>query len=211
MSQPVTVIDYGMGNLLSVCRALEHIGADVTLSSDPNVIQQARRLILPGVGAFGDGMKELQQRSLIEPIQQCAAQGTPLLGICLGAQMLLESSEEFGQHQGLGLIPGEVHAIPTSDSEDKPLKVPHVGWADLHHDGEHPLLQAVPDGSAVYFVHSYQCHPRKPHDLIAHCELGGHRLTAMVGNDHIMGCQFHPEKSGPVGLHILHNFLESGS
>lgn len=210
MTPRVTVIDYGMGNLLSVCRALEHVGATVTLSSDPNDIARAERLLLSGVGAFGNGMAELDRRGLIEPIRRRAAEGTPLLGICLGAQMLLDSSEEFGEHRGLGLIPGEVRAIPTRDTEGQPLKVPHVGWADLHGVRPHPLLVGLAAEAAVYFVHSYQCHPRDGHNLISYCDFGGHRLNAMIALGHITGCQFHPEKSGPTGLRILSNFLLQG-
>ena len=211
MKPQVTVIDYGMGNLLSVCRALEHIGAAVTLSSDPSIIRQAQRLLLPGVGAFADGMAELGQRKLIAPIQQCADADVPLLGICLGAQMLLDASEEFGQHRGLGFIGGDVRAIPTTDTSGQPIKVPHVGWADLHSDHHHPLLSGLPVDSAVYFVHSYQCHLQDSNDLISHCDVGGHQLTAIIGRDNISGCQFHPEKSGPVGLQILRNFLEQST
>lgn len=210
MKPGVTVIDYGMGNLLSVCRALEHVGATVTLSSDPDDIARAERLLLSGVGAFGNGMAELDRRGLIEPIRRRAAAGTPLLGICLGAQMLLDSSEEFGEHRGLGLIPGEVRAIPTQDTEGHPLKVPHVGWADLYGVRPHPLLDGVASETAVYFVHSYQCHPRDSDHLISHCDFGGHRLNAMIGYGNITGCQFHPEKSGPTGLRILSNFLRQG-
>jgi glutamine amidotransferase len=208
MSAGVTVIDYGMGNLLSVCRALEHVGADVTLSGDPEIILQSERLVLPGVGAFGDGMAELERRQLIEPIRKRTADNTPLLGICLGAQMLLDNSEEFGNHNGLELIHGQVRAIPTTDTSGQPLKVPHVGWSDLHIDQPHPLLEGLPPESAVYFVHSFQCLPQDKRDLIGHCNLGGHAITAMISHGRITGCQFHPEKSGPVGLHILRNFLE---
>jgi glutamine amidotransferase len=208
MKPTVTVIDYGMGNLLSVCRALEHVGATVTLSSNPEDIQQASRLVLPGVGAFGDGMAELQRRGLIEPIQQRVRDGIPLLGICLGAQMLLDVSEEFGEHQGLGLIHGEVRAVPATGIDGQALKVPHVGWANLGFDREHPLFKDIPLNSAVYFVHSFQCRPSDDHDLIGHCDFGGHRLSAMIGHGQISGCQFHPEKSGPVGLCMLKNFLE---
>ncbi|ALP52644.1 hypothetical protein Tel_05500 [Candidatus Tenderia electrophaga] len=208
MKPEVTVIDYGVGNLLSVCRALEHLGAAVTLSDSPTTIQQAQRLLLPGVGAFGDGMAGLHERRLVEPIRHAIDNGTPLLGICLGAQLLLDCSEEFGEHRGLGLIPGEVRAIPSSDGDGRPLKVPHVGWADLHSECGHPLLQGLPAASAVYFVHSYQCRPSDQRDLIGYCDFGGHRLTAMIGHGRVIGCQFHPEKSGPVGLQFLHNFLE---
>lgn len=208
----VTVIDYGMGNLLSVIRALEHVGASAELSSDPQKIESAERLLLPGVGAFGDGMSALCERGLDTAIQVAATAGTPLLGICLGAQMLFDSSEEFGQHQGLGLIPGAVCAIPKHDHQGTPLKVPHMGWADLqpanqaHFDV--PLLSDTEVGSSVYFVHSYQAQPHDPSHRAAVCDYAGNPLTAMVHRDNIYGCQFHPEKSGPVGLTILHHFME---
>jgi glutamine amidotransferase len=208
MNQQATIIDYGMGNLLSVYRALEHIGSSITVSSDPAVIKKAKRLVLPGVGAFGDGMAELKKRGLIDVILERSLNGTPLLGICLGAQMLLDASEEFGQHNGLGLIPGEVRAIPTTNTDNQPLRVPNVGWADLHTTNNHPLLDALPTKSAMYFVHSYQCQLRDSRNLISHCDFGGHAITAMFGHEHITGCQFHPEKSGAAGLHILRNFVE---
>lgn len=208
----VTVIDYGMGNLASVCRAFEHLGAEVTLSDDPHQIGNAERLVLPGVGAFGDGMQALDEKKLSDPIRHAAASGTPLLGICLGAQMLLDSSEEFGTHSGLGLIPGTVLAIPDSDASGQSLKVPHMGWADLvpandsHFDNQ--LLRHTEPGSAVYFVHSYQAHPQSANHRTAICDYAGHALTAMLQHGNIYGCQFHPEKSGPVGLGILQQFLE---
>ena len=208
MKPTVTIIDYGMGNLLSVCRAFEHVGATVILSSNPEDIRQTTHLVLPGVGAFGDGMAELKRRGLIEPIKQCTHDGIPLLGICLGAQMLLDVSEEFGSHQGLGLIHGEVRAVPPTGINGPALKVPHVGWADLESEHNHPLLIGLPAHSAVYFVHSFQGHPSDEHDLIGYCDFGGHRLSAIIGHGQVTGCQFHPEKSGPVGLGILKNFLE---
>lgn len=207
----VTVIDYGMGNLLSVCRALEHLGADVILSQAGDTIADAQRLILPGVGAFGDGMAELGKRRLIAPLRRAADAGTPLLGICLGAQMLLDGSEEFGEHPGLGLIPGAVRAIPDHGRDGQPLKVPHMGWAELLPTAQglaHPLLAGIRAGSSVYFVHSYQAHTQDPADVVARCDHGGNTLTAMIAHANIYGCQFHPEKSGPVGLRLLKNFLE---
>lgn len=208
MNNHVTIIDYGMGNLLSVYRALEHIGSSITMSSDPAAIKKARRLILPGVGAFGDGMAGLKKRGLVDVILEQSLSGIPLLGICLGAQMLLDTSDEFGRHSGLGLIPGEVRAIPVTNTDNQPLRVPHIGWADLNTANSHPLLDALPARSAMYFVHSYQCHLRDNSNLISHCDFGGHSLTAMFGHEQITGCQFHPEKSGPAGLHILRNFVE---
>lgn len=208
----ITVIDYGMGNLLSVCRAFEHLGAEVELTADPEAVRRAERLVLPGVGAFGDGMAALNDLGLSSAIREAAVGGTPVLGICLGAQMLLDGSEEFGEHQGLGLIPGRVRAIPASGSQGEPLKVPHMGWADLHAANDtcfdHPLLAGTVRGSAVYFVHSFQAHPLAEADRAAECDYAGNRLTAMISHGKVFGCQFHPEKSGPVGLQILKNFVE---
>ena len=208
----ITVIDYGMGNLLSVRRAFEQVGAEVILTADPEQVRQAERLVLPGVGAFGDGMAALEQRGLSDAIREAAGRGVPLLGICLGAQMLLDASEEFGTHQGLGLIPGQVQAIPAQGSDGNELKVPHMGWADLHPANQqhfdNPLLAHTAQGSAVYFVHSFQAHPVDGSDLAAVCDYAGNRLSAMLHRNNVYGCQFHPEKSGPVGLNILQQFVE---
>ncbi len=208
----VTVIDYGMGNLLSVRRALEYLGAEVRLSSDAAEMEDADCLVLPGVGAFGEGYRELRRLGLIDAIRAYATTGRPVLGICLGAQLLLDESDEFGRHPGLGLIPGRVEAIPRRDENGRPLKIPHMGWADLQpHSGQtfdHPLLAGVEPHSAVYFVHSFQCHPSSPQHLAAGCDYDGIPISAMVAHQSIFGCQFHPEKSGPVGLKILENFLE---
>lgn len=208
----VAVIDYGMGNLLSVCRALQHLGAEVELTANPADIPSASKLVLPGVGAFGDGMQALRERGLDQALLKAASHGVPLLGICLGAQMLLESSEEFGRHEGLGLVPGRVLSIPHQDAAGHRLKVPHMGWADLKPANgqtfDNPLLDTTATDSAVYFVHSFQAHPDQPGDLAAVCDYAGNRLTAMVSRGNVFGCQFHPEKSGPVGLRILDRFLE---
>jgi len=208
----VVVVDYGMGNLLSVCRALEHLGAQVELTSNPETVRNAERIVLPGVGAFGDGMQALEEQQLGRAIQDAADAGTPLLGICLGAQMLLDSSEEFGNHLGLGLIPGKVLAIPPCGIAGETLKIPHMGWANLRPANDHlfdnPLLDHTAPDSAVYFVHSFQAHPQDPADIAAVCDYAGNQLTAMVRHGNVFGCQFHPEKSGPVGLNILKRFLE---
>lgn len=208
----VTVIDYGMGNLLSVQRAFEHLGAEVELSHDASSIAQASLLVLPGVGAFGDGMNELHRLGIADVLRDHAQHNKPLLGICLGAQMLLDSSEEFGQHQGLGLIPGQVRAIPQHSATGEALKTPHMGWADLQPANDaafdNPLLNNISIGSAVYFVHSYQAQPVQADDLAAVCDYDGNALAAMVRRGNTYGCQFHPEKSGAVGLKILQAFLE---
>lgn len=208
----VTIIDYGMGNLLSVRRALEHLGAEVRLSGAADDLPQADCAVLPGVGAFGEAYNELKRLRLIEALRAFAAGGKPLLGICLGAQLLLDESDEFGRHPGLGLIPGRVEAIPKQDDNGRGLKIPHMGWADLQPaDGpsfDHPLLAGIDRDSSVYFVHSFQCRPNSPQHLAALCDYDGVPISAMVAHGSIFGCQFHPEKSGPVGLKILENFLE---
>lgn len=212
MKPSVTVIDYGMGNLLSVTRALEHCGANVKVTADPDVIRTSPRVVLPGVGAFGDGMAELRRQRLDEVMREVAAMGTPLLGICLGMQMLLDESEEFDLTSGLGLIQGRVEPVPARTADGHSQKIPHIGWNALtlpqgHESWEGTLLQEIRPGEAVYFVHSYMAVPSNPDHRIADCIYGGMRVTAAIGRDNIFGCQFHPEKSGKTGLNILRRFL----
>lgn len=211
MSASVTVIDYGSGNLLSVIRALEHCGAQVELSNDPTRIVVADRLVLPGVGAFADGMAGLSSAGLIDPIRTFAASGRPFMGICLGMQMLASSSEEFGANEGLGLIPGRVVAIPERTADGEPHKIPHIGWADLilNPGREKPDPVGIVDGEAVYLVHSYRFEPEAEAHRLADCIYGGRRIAAAVRAENITGFQFHPEKSGKVGLGILDAFLRT--
>jgi glutamine amidotransferase len=208
----VAVVDYGIGNLHSVARALESCGAEVLVSDSASVLDSASRLVLPGVGAFADGMQGLRDRSLVEPIRRFAASGRPLLGICLGMQMLAGSSEEFGLHEGLGIVPGHVVPVPSDDVGGAPHKIPHIGWADLlpwRTGGWHDTLLAdTRPGTAVYLVHSYHFMPERESDGLAVCMYGGHRITAAVQRGSVIGCQFHPEKSGPEGLRVLSAFLE---
>lgn len=208
----VTVIDYGIGNLLSVCRAFEYCGADVTLTGDPAVIARAERLVLPGVGAFGKGMEGLRSRGLIEPISEFCRVERPFMGICLGMQLMLDSSEEFGFHQGLGLIHGQVVAIPAFNAGGQPHKVPSVGWKELVRPNGGPdwsgtILAGIEPYSATYFVHSFAARTAEAQNCLASYEYGGLGITAVVAAGLLFGCQFHPEKSGEVGLHILRNFL----
>ena len=202
----IAVIDYGVGNLFSLCRSLEAIGQEAVVTGDPAVLAQADKLILPGVGAFADAAEKLRASGLDAFVCAQAAAGKPLMGICLGMQLLFDESEEYGVHRGLGLIPGRVVAmegrLPTE------LKIPHIGWNALRFpDGpRHPLLASVEEGDCVYFVHSFyaaDCDPA----VIATAEYG-RELTAAVARGNVMGCQFHPEKSGPVGLGILRAFCE---
>lgn len=207
----VAVIDYGLGNLLSVRRGLEHCGADVLVTSEHDQIKGATHVVLPGVGAFGNAMEELQKHNLVEVVREVAAAGTPLLGICLGMQLLLESSDEFGHHEGLGLIKGRVLPVPNSSIEGQPLKVPHIGWNDLETSAteegwQSTVLEELSPGEAVYFVHSFMGVPESPAHRLADCFYGGHRVAAVIGAGNVVGCQFHPEKSGAAGLKILSAF-----
>jgi glutamine amidotransferase len=209
----VVVIDYGVGNLLSVSRALEHCGASVQVTSDPELILDAPKVVLPGVGAFSKGMEEMGRRGLAVVVREVAANGVPLLGICLGMQMLLDESDEFGVTAGLGLIPGRVIAVPTTSSDPPPHKIPHIGWNSLVlprgcKSWQHSLLHDIKQGSAVYFVHSFMASPSNPEDRIADCLYGDVSVSAIIGRNNVFGCQFHPEKSGDVGLQVLKNFLD---
>lgn len=197
----VLVIDYGIGNLGNVVRALQRLGAEVRLRERPEDLEWAEKIVLPGVGAFGDGMAGLQARGWIEPLMAAVAAGKPLLGICLGMQLLFEESEEMGRHRGLGLLRGRVRRFPPEAG-----KVPQIGWNRLEHAGAHPLLRGVPNGAYAYFVHGYYCEPEDPADVIA-TTVYGIRYASMVARGPIMGVQFHPEKSHRAGEQILRNFL----
>lgn len=206
----VTVIDYGLGNLLSVRRALEHCGALVTVTGEPDAVITADRVVLPGVGAFARGMAELGQRGLDEAIRRYAAFERPLLGICLGMQLLFSRSEEFGSHPGLDLVKGQVVAIPDCGPSGQPHPVPHVGWNALipsRRNWQGSLLAGLADGDCVYFVHSFTARPDQEEERLADCHYHGLILSAAIASGSLTGCQFHPEKSGPVGLQIITNFL----
>lgn len=207
----VTILDYGAGNLFSVRKALEKCGANVILSSDPDVLLSSDRIVLPGVGAFGGAMSELQRLGLIEALQKFAQSGRPLLGICLGMQLLFDESEEFGLNLGLGLIPGRVIPIPKMASNGDRLKIPHIGWVSLNpSNSSNPwkdtILSSIVPDDCVYFVHSFMALPTNTSDQLASCFYGGHAIAAVVMHGNIIGCQFHPEKSGKVGLSILQGF-----
>jgi len=210
---PVILVDYGMGNLLSVQRALEYCGAKVIQTSDPELIRGAKRLVLPGVGAFHNGMKELDRRGLVSVIKDVAAKDTPILGICLGMQMLLDESEEFGLTNGLGLISGRVVPIPAISPSGELHKIPHVGWSPLIKSAGHNvalpnILQGLDEEDYVYFIHSYMVALRDQAHLLATTNYGGTQIPGVIGCKRILGCQFHPEKSGKTGLRILNNFLK---
>jgi glutamine amidotransferase len=209
----VVVIDYGMGNLYSVQRGLEHCGVSAFLTSDPSEIVSAQKLLLPGVGAFGDAMTELNRLGLVSSIKEAVERGTPILGICLGMQLLMEESEEFGFTNGLGLIPGRVIPIPQTDTNGDQLKVPHIGWSSLNPPPSEPIWNSVMmsglvRGDSVYFVHSFMVQPTDPTVRIADTTYGGHQISAVLKKDNVIGCQFHPEKSGNIGLQILGNFCK---
>ena len=208
----VVVVDYGAGNLLSVRRGLEYCGARVVFSREPKQIRNASRIVLPGVGAFKRGMQELDQLQLIEPLLEVAKRGTPFLGICLGMQMLMEKSEEFGISDGLGLIPGKVIAVPRKNLSGVLQKIPHIGWNELLSEEQYPnwshtLLEDTQTGEAMYFTHSFMANVENPKHQLAHCLYGGHHISAVVRRDNMTGCQFHPEKSGEAGLKILKKFI----
>jgi glutamine amidotransferase len=196
----VAVVDYGMGNLRSVAKALEKAGGVVTVTSDPNLVAKAERVVLPGVGAFGDCRKNLESSGLWEPVREAARKGTPLLGICLGFQLLFDGSDEFGDQKGYGILPGRVVRFPHG------MTVPHMGWNDLRRVVDHPLLAGVPDGAYFYFVHSFYPTTADPADLIGET-VYGLPFAAMAGRENVVGTQFHPEKSQRWGLRILENFL----
>ena len=200
----IAVIDYGVGNLFSLRSSLERIGAQVEITSDPQVIRKAEKLILPGVGAFAAAAKKLRASGLDVLLREQAAAGKELLGICLGMQLLFEKSYEFGQHEGLGLLRGSV--VPMEGSIPSGLKIPHIGWNALHFTRDSKLLRFIRNEDCVYFVHSFYATDCDD-SVIATAEYGK-ELTAAVQKDNIMGCQFHPEKSGPVGLNILRAFCE---
>ena len=193
----IAVIDYGAGNLFSIHNALKYLDLPHKITRDKAELEKADELILPGVGAFPDAMKLLSRTGLSDAIRE-QAQRKPLLGICLGMQMLFEESDEFEQTSGLGLIPGKVSRIQTS------LKIPHMGWNHLRKNGDSTLLSSVSDGSSVYFVHSYMAYT-SPENVTAYCEYGTD-IPALVERGNIFGAQFHPEKSGETGLTILRNF-----
>ena len=201
----IAIIDYGVGNLFSLKSSLAMIGAQAIVTGDADVLRSADRLILPGVGAFGDARQKLAQTGLDAALCAEAARGKPVLGICLGMQMLFDRSLEYGEHEGLGLIPGQV--VPMAGWLPEGLKIPHIGWNALDvKRPDHPLMKHTKNGDCVYFVHSF-CAVNCDESVIATAEYGID-VTAAVAKGNVMGCQFHPEKSGTVGMGILKAFCE---
>ena len=212
MTARITVADYGIGNLLSVVRAFEHCQAEVDLTREPIRIASADRLVVPGVGAFGDCIGALARYGVRDAVREHAASGRPWLGICVGMQMMLDASEEFGEHAGLGLIPGRCAAIPRSTVSGEPHKIPHIGWNRLFvpvgRDGWYgTILEGIESSTAFYFVHSFNAEPGDEKFRLAETDYNGRRITAALQRDNLFGTQFHPEKSGPAGLRVLERFL----
>ena len=203
----IAIIDYGVGNLFSLCSSLKHIGANVVVTGDTEIIKKADKIILPGVGAFEDAAKKLSSTGLDKLIIEQALSGKPLLGICLGMQMLFEESYEYGVHKGLGLIKGRV--VGMNGRIPQTLDIPHMGWNALRFNNPSPLFKYISEGDFVYFVHSFYAE-NCDENLIAQCEYGI-PITAAVQNKNVFGCQFHPEKSGNIGLNILRAFCEEGN
>ena len=200
----IAIVDYGVGNLFSLNSSLQMIGADSIVTADPAVLRSADKILLPGVGAFEDAANKLRDSGLADLLKELAAEGKPLLGICLGMQLLFEKSYEYGEHEGLGLIPGNVR--PIRDVIPADYKIPHIGWNGLHFRQENPLFRYVTEGDCVYFVHSFYAADCDDY-TVATAEYGA-ELTAAVAKGNVYGCQFHPEKSGNVGLSILKAFAE---
>lgn len=213
MSNKITLLDYGMCNMLNVARAFEHCGAEVTITEDAAIAQVAEKLVVPGVGAFRDSIREIEARGFGDAIKRFIETGRPFLGICVGMQILFEASEEFGEHAGLDVLAGRVLAIPRLTTDGVAQRVPHIGWNHLvtpetgrswrgtlldAFEGKHP---------AFYFVHSFAAKPDDPAIRLADTVYGGHRICAAVQRENVMATQFHPERSGEVGLHLIRHFM----
>jgi glutamine amidotransferase len=213
MSKRITLLDYGMCNMLNVARAFENSGAQLHITEDPADVASADRLVVPGVGAFQDSIHEVTTRGFGDAIRRYAETGRPLLGICVGMQILFDASEEFGEHKGLGILPGRVQAVPNRTTAGEPQRVPHIGWNHLvepesGRDWQGTLLQPLKGAHpAVYFVHSFAAQPADPADRLADCIYGGHRVCAAIQRGNVMATQFHPERSGETGLAVVRHFV----
>jgi glutamine amidotransferase len=201
----IVIVDYGMGNLRSVQKGFEQVGHRAQITSDPAEVLRAERLVLPGVGAFGDAMIELRRRRLVEPVREFVASGRPTLGICLGLQLLFDLGHEDGRHEGLGILPGEVVRFDVPAG----YKVPHMGWNQLKISRRVPLVEGIDEGAHVYFVHSYHAVPRDRAVIVAEADYP-QPFVSIVARDRLYATQFHPEKSQAVGLRMLRNFAEHG-
>lgn len=203
----ITIVDYGMGNLRSVQKAFESLGYSAVIATTPQDVARAGHLVLPGVGAFRDCLESLQQQQLVAPLTEHIAADRPFLGICLGMQVLFDLSSEFGSAAGLGVVPGTVERFPQQDAGGEPLIIPHMGWNSLDFKESCPLFAGVPQGSYVYFVHSYYVRPRQAEDVAATAHYGTD-FCAAIWRHNLFATQFHPEKSQRVGLRMLQNFAE---
>lgn len=204
----IGILEYGAGNIKNVCRALDYLGYQYALISKPEEVISASKLLIPGVGAFKVAMEQMAELSLIEPIREAANTNTEILGICLGMQLLFDHSSEFGESDGLGLIRGEVNHIPRVGLSGNKLKVPHIGWNELIVQRESSkMVEGVVTGDPVYYVHSYRAENLDPNTIVCSSVYDGIDLPGVVQKDNVFGCQFHPEKSGDLGLKILKNFL----
>ena len=212
MTINVTILDYGVGNLLSVQRAFEYLGFNSVITADPKVILSSSHVVFPGVGAFPSAMQKLASTGLDNVVKEVANSGTPLMAICLGMQLLMEKSEEFENTIGLGLIKGHVESIPQLSSSGENLKIPHIGWNSLQtgssvKNWSKSVLEENEAGDFVYFIHSFMVKTREATETIAETSYGGHKIAAVIRKGNITGCQFHPEKSGENGLKILKSFI----
>ncbi len=213
MANPtVAIVDYGMANLRSVQKALELVGADAVITSEPDVVSKAEAVVFPGQGAFGDSMRNLRAAGLVDALLEFVSSGRPFLGICLGLQLLFEESEEMGRHRGLGIWPGKVKRFPDGltvrmpNGEVQKLKIPHIGWNQIWHDGTNPLLNGVPNGAHAYFVHSYYVVPEDEKLVMCRTDYGIDFVSG-CWSENVWGIQFHPEKSQSVGKQVLVNFM----
>jgi glutamine amidotransferase len=202
MPPTVVIVDYGAGNLRSVARAVVHVGFDPCVSADPEDVDRADALIVPGVGAAADTMRNLREHRMVEPIREYIASGRPFLGVCMGQQALLSISEEGGEHECLGIIPGRVVRFASGDGR----KVPHMGWNNVRQMSPHPIFDGIPDDAFFYFLHSYYPAPEDPKVVIGETEYGV-TFASVLARDNIVATQFHPEKSGEMGLRMYANFL----
>ncbi|MBK8908193.1 MAG: imidazole glycerol phosphate synthase subunit HisH [Rhodospirillales bacterium] len=206
----ILVLDYGRGNLFSLGQALRQVGAEVEISADPGALARASHIVFPGVGAFEDAMSGLRDRGLIEPLNTAIAAGTPLLGICVGCQLLLSRGEEFGVHEGLDVISGTVRRLPEARAGDPDaMRIPNVGWRTVEARKDDPVLARLKPEDYVYFVHSYAPMVDREEDAAAYLRVNGLRVPVAVRRGNVLGVQFHPEKSGHVGLGLLQGFLDS--
>ncbi|MCX7353305.1 MAG: imidazole glycerol phosphate synthase subunit HisH [Alphaproteobacteria bacterium] len=201
----ITVVDYGRGNLFSTGQALRHLGAPYEITNDAGAVERAERIVLPGVGAFGDCMDGLRTRDLVEPLKRAAARGVPILGICVGAQVMLEAGEEFGRHDGLGLVAGTVRRLPEGNGSPDSIRIPNVGWRALQARGG--FFEGAPESAMVYFVHSYAPFVARDEDVAATIAVNGMDVPVAFRRGNVVGFQFHPEKSGPVGLGLIERFV----